>query len=166
MAIHRKCFFSFHYKPDSWRAGEVRNIGVIEGNEPVSDNDWETVTQAGDAAIRSWINSQMYGRSCTIVLIGSQTAGRKWIEYEIKKAWNDGKGLLGIYIHNLKDQHGKQSAKGRNLFNGFKLGQTDLSNIVKAYDPPYKVSTSVYAYIKDNMADWVEEAIEIRNNHL
>jgi hypothetical protein len=39
-----------------------------------------------------------------------------------------------------------------------------LSSIVKAYDPPYSSSTSVYDYIKENLADWVEKAISIRNN--
>ena len=34
----RKVFFSFHYKRDNWRAAQVRNIGVIEGNKTVSDN--------------------------------------------------------------------------------------------------------------------------------
>lgn len=38
-----------------------------------------------------------------VVLIGEDTAKRKWVKYEIKKAWNEGKGVLGIYIHNLKD---------------------------------------------------------------
>ena len=37
----RGTFFSFHYKPDNWRAAQVRNMGVVEGNSPVSDNDWE-----------------------------------------------------------------------------------------------------------------------------
>lgn len=36
----RRVFFSFHYKPDNWRAAQVRNAGVVEGNTPVSDNDW------------------------------------------------------------------------------------------------------------------------------
>ena len=39
----RKVFFSFHYQPDNWRVSQVRNIGVIEGNQPAKDNDWETV---------------------------------------------------------------------------------------------------------------------------
>ena len=116
--VKRLVFFSFHYKPDSWRAAQVRNIGAIEGNAPASDNDWETVTKGGDRAIRDWINNQMHGKSCAVVLIGTQTAGRKWIKYEIEKAWKDGKGLLGIHIHDLKDQNGEQSSKGGNPFVG------------------------------------------------
>lgn len=73
----RKVFFSFHYEADNWRASQVMNAGVVEGNQPVSDNDWETITRGGDAAIQRWIDSQLDGKSCCVVLIGSATAGRK-----------------------------------------------------------------------------------------
>ena len=162
----RRTFFSFHYKPDNWRAGQVRNMGVVEGNEPVSDNDWGEVTEGGEDAIKEWIDDQMKGRSCVIVLIGNKTAGRKWIKYEIEKAWNDGKGLLGIYIHGLKNQDGEQSSKGKNPFEAFTVGEKEnLSNIVKAYDPPYKTSRYVYDHIAENIADWTEEAISIREDY-
>src|SRR5438552_3191062 len=108
----RRVFYSFHYDADSSRASQVRNIGLVEGNRPASDNDWESIKKGGDAAIKRWIDSQLDGRSCTIVLIGANTAGRKWINYEIETSWNTGKGLLGIYVHYLKDLAGKQSAKG------------------------------------------------------
>lgn len=161
----RRVFFSFHYKPDNWRASQVRNAGVVEGNQPVSDNDWETITGGGDAAIQEWIDDQLKGKSCAVVLIGSATAGRKWIKYEIKKAWNDGKGVVGIYVHNLKDASENQSTKGRNPFEDFTLKGTSkkLSDVVKDYDPPYTKSTSVYDYIKSNIDGWVEEAISMRN---
>jgi hypothetical protein len=142
-------------------------MGVIEGNTPVSDNEWESITRGGNEAIEKWINSQIQGKSCTIVLIGTNTAGRKWIKYEIGKSWNDGKGLLGIYIHNLKDKDENQSAKGQNPFDDFTMDRDGrkLSSIVKAYDPPYLTSTYVYDHIKDNLANWVEEAISIRDNY-
>jgi hypothetical protein len=40
-----------------------------------------------------------------------------------------------------------------------------LSAIVKAYNPPYSDSKLVYGHINDNIAKWIEEAIEIRNNY-
>lgn len=160
----RRAFYSFHYEPDNWRASQVRNMGVIDGDKPASDNEWETITRGGDAAIQKWIDSQLDGKSVAIVLIGAGTAGRKWINYEIKKAWNDKKGLLGIHIHNLKDNDGNQASKGGDLFFGFTVGGKKLSDIVKTYDPPYYTSNSVYGYIKDNLAGWIETAIEIRAN--
>ncbi|MEJ5316219.1 MAG: TIR domain-containing protein [Tenuifilum sp.] len=163
----RRVFYSFHYKPDNWRASQVRNIGKVEGNKPASDNDWETVTKGGDKAIQKWIDDQLNGRSCTIVLIGENTAGRKWIKYEIEKSWNDGKGLLGIYIHNLKNSAGEQSNKGKNPFDDFTMQRDNkkLSSIVKTYDPPYTTSKNVYDYISEHIEDWIETAIQIRNDY-
>lgn len=161
----RRVFYSFYYKEDSWRAAQVRNMGVVEGNRPVSDNDWEEITGGGEEAIKRWINEQLEGKSCTIVLIGSNTAGRKWINYEIKKSWNDGKGVLGIYIHNLEDKDENHSIKGKNPFDKFTINGKPLSSIVRAYDPPYYDSKKVYDYIKNNLIDWVEEAILIRNEY-
>jgi hypothetical protein len=162
----RRVFYSFHYKPDNWRASQVRNMGVIEGDAPVSDNDWESITKAGDAAIERWIDGQLEGKSCSIVLIGTNTADRKWIDYEILKTWNTRKGLLGIYIHNLKDREQRQSSRGTNPFWGFTVGtqKANMSDVVKAYDPPYTDSSDVYRYIKNDLESWVEDAIQIRNN--
>ena len=163
----RRVFFSFHYEADNWRTSQVRNIGMVDGNRPVTDNKWEEIKRGGAKAIQDWIDGQLTGKSCTIVLIGAKTAGRKWIEYEIEKSWNDGKGVLGIYIHNLLDSDGEKSTKGRNPFTDFtiKRDSKKLSSIVKAYDPPYSKSTSVYNHISTNIADWVEEAISIRDNY-
>ncbi|MEP0828712.1 MAG: TIR domain-containing protein [bacterium] len=163
----RRAFYSFHYAADNWRASQVRNMGIIEGNVPVSDNDWETIKKGGDTAIQNWIDNQLTGKSCTIVLIGEHTAGRKWIKYEIEKSWNEEKGILGIYIHNLKNKDGYQCTMGRNPFDDFTMNRNNrrLSSIVKAYNPPYSTSTMVYNYIRTNIAEWVEEAIYIRNNY-
>jgi hypothetical protein len=162
----RHVFYSFHYIPDNWRAGQIRNIGVIEGNKPVSDNDWETITKGGDDKIKEWISQQQDGKSCTIVLIGENTAGRKWITYEIVKSWNDGKGVLGIHIHNLLDRYQNQANIGSNPFTHVTLGDgKNLSTVVHAYNPPYSSSKDVYAYIANNIESWVEEAINIRSNY-
>ena len=160
----RRAFYSFHYKPDSWRAATVRNIGAIEGNKPATDNDWEAVKKGGDPAIKRWIAKQMYGRSCAVVLVGTNTAGRKWIDYEIVKAWDDDMGVVGIHIHGLKDSEGKISAKGANPFAGITYGNTGkkLSSIVKCYNPAGSNSQERYDWIKKHLANAVEEAIGIR----
>ena len=165
--MSRKVFYSFHFAPDSWRASQVRNVGIVEGNQPVSDNDWKDVKEGGNEAIQKWIDNQLYGRSCTIVLIGKDTAGRKWIKYEIEKSWNDGKGVVGVYIHNLKNANGEQTSMGNNPFDDFTMKRDNkkLSSIVKAYNPPYSDSADVYDYIKSNLESWVEEAISIRENY-
>lgn len=164
----RKVFFSFHYKPDNWRASQVRQMGAVEGNQAISDNDWETVTGGGDAKIKEWIDGQLSGKSCAVVLIGANTAGRKWINYEITSAWNASKGVVGIYVHHLLNSDKEQASKGANPFDSVTFGtdtpKKKLSTIVKAYDPPFTTSTNAYNHIKDNIESWVEEAITIRNS--
>lgn len=163
----RKCFYSFHYKPDSQRAAQVRQIGAIEGNKPASDNDWETITRGGDAAIKNWIASQMKGKSCTVVLVGSNTADRKWINHEIVKSWDEGMGVVGIYIHGLKNLDGKISSKGQNPFDYITFGDTNkkLSSVVKCYNPAGTNSKERYAWISKHLSNAVEEAIKIRNEN-
>lgn len=160
----RKVFFSFHYQQDAWRASQVRNIGVVEGNASATDNKWEEVKRGGDAAIRHWIDEQLTGRSCIIVLVGAETADRHWVRYEIEKSWNDGnKGVLGIRIHQLLDHNQQSTIAGSNPFDRFTLkNRNKLSASVKLYDPPYTSSADVYAYISQNIWRWIEAAIASR----
>lgn len=160
----RQIFYSFHFKNDVMRVQQVRNMGVIEGNEPTSPNKWEELKRKGDTSIKKWINDNMQYRSCVIVLIGSETASRKWVKYEIEKAWNDGKGVVGIYIHNLKCPNNGVSPKGRNPFEDFTLkdGKVQLSSVVPCHDPKLY---DTYNDIKANIDNWIEEAIQIRNNY-
>ena len=112
----RQVFYSFHFQNDVMRVQQVRNIGVIEGNTPVSVNDWEEVKRKGKASIEKWIDDNMRYRSCIVVLVGSETANREWVQYEILKAWKDGKGVVAIHIHNLKCPRNGYAQKGENPF--------------------------------------------------
>ncbi len=168
MSIKRQVFYSFCFKDDVRRVAQIRNIGSIEDNKPVSENDWETVQRGGEAAIKKWIDDNMKNRSCVIVLIGKDTANRKWVKYEIEKAWNEGKGLFGIYIHNIKDpllcKEGMSGfcSQGKNPFEEFHFKKTGkkLSDVVKCYNPK---AWDAYNDISNNIEKWVEEAIKIRN---
>lgn len=163
----RNCFYSFYYIPDNWRAATVRSIGSIEGNAPTSDNNWESIKKVGEAAIKKWIADQMKGKSCIVVLVGTNTAGRKWIIHEIIKGWDDRKGVVGIHVHGLKDKDGKFSTKGSNPFDSIAYGNSGkkLSSIVKCYNPQGSNSKERYDWITKYLANAVEEAITIRNNH-
>lgn len=160
----RKVFLSFHYDNDNWRVQTVKNIGAVEGQTLLTSNQWEDVKAGGEEAIRKWIDENMSGKSCNIVLIGSQTAGRKWVEYEFKKAWSDGKGVLGIHIHKLLDSNQKSSTKGRNPFSGFTInnGKTRFDTVVPVYDPAGANSNAAYSTISNNIEGWIENAIAVR----
>ncbi|HOI19244.1 MAG TPA: TIR domain-containing protein [Candidatus Woesearchaeota archaeon] len=163
----RQVFYSFHYKPDCWRVSQVRNIGTIEGNKPAPDNDWETIVNAGESEIKRWIKEQMKGRSCTVVLVGKDTAGRKWINHEIIESWNAGMGVVGIYIHGLKNQEGYITEQGKNPFDSITFSNTGnkLSSVVKCYNPAGSNSKERYDWISKYISDAIEEAIGIRNKN-
>ena len=158
----RQVFYSFCFEDDVMRVQEIRNIGALEDNKPVSVNDWETVKKGGDKAIEKWIDDNMKYKSCVIVLLGKRTAQRPWVKYEIKKAWADGKGLLGIHINNIKDPKTGTCEKGENPFLQFKFeGKDGKTKSIPCITP---LSSDAYNDIRKNMEKWVEEAIINRNN--
>jgi len=144
------------------RVQQIRNIGALEDNKPVSVNEWEQVRKNGPTAIEKWIDDNMKYRSCVVVLVGEDTANRPWVKHEIKKAWKDGKGLIGIYIHNIKCPRNGTSRQGKNPFEQFTINGNTLSSIVTCYNPS---SYDAYNDIKNNLERLVEEAISIRNNY-
>lgn len=151
----RKVFYSFHFDNDNWRAGQVRNIGTVEGEKPVSGNRWEDIKSKNDVVIKAWIDDNLKDKSCLIVLIGEKTSERKWVKFEIKRAWELGKAVCGVYIHKLEDVFGEQSAKGIN----------PLPNYLPVFESDYMSSQYVYDDIKNNIANLVERAIVIRNKY-
>ena len=99
MATKRQVFYSFHYENDVFRVQLIRNIGVVEGNPPVSANEWEVVKKKGDSAIEKWIDDKMKLRSCIIILVGEQTIFRPTKHYNtniymrLSKVWPYCRGI-------------------------------------------------------------------------
>lgn len=126
-----------------------------KGSVTIPDSEWQGIAARGGGAIRRWINKQMKRKACVIVLIGSTTAGRPWVNYEIMKGWRDRKEVFGIYIHNLRDSARARSPMGANPFDDFTLGGRRMSDIVCAYNPPFEDSELVYTYIQKHLSSWV-----------
>ncbi len=145
----RKVFFSFHYGRDISRANVVRNSWLTKDKGTAGFIDaslWEEAKAKGDASIKKLIDDQMIGTTVTAVLIGSETAQRTYVKYEIAKSLERGNGLLGIYIHNIKDLNGNVAAKG--------------ANPLAAGYPTYDwVIGNGYA----NLGTWVEAAYKAAN---
>jgi Thoeris protein ThsB, TIR-like domain len=159
----RKVFYSFYYKEDASRIQQVVNMGAVEGQPLLSGQKWEEVERGGDAAIQRWIADQMKGKTCLVVLVGTNTSKRRWVEYEIKKAWGDKLGVVGIRIHGLKDLATQRtSASGANPFAKYNVAGKPFDSIVKLYDPPGADSKALYASINNNIEKLAEEAIRVR----
>jgi hypothetical protein len=148
-------FFSFHYKADSHRVARIKQIGAVTGQPVLRSNDWENVKRGGDDAIKRYIADGMKGKRCLVVLVGAKTSGRRWVKYEIDKAWTDRLGVVAVHIHNMEDLNGTKTTKGTDPFLG--RAATD-----KMYDPPYTTSANVFAHIAENLPAWVDQAIGAR----
>ncbi|MBU3157795.1 TIR domain-containing protein [Clostridium estertheticum] len=163
----RQVFFSFEYLKDNWRAGQVRSMGKVDSSSTCSDNDWEEVKEKSDKAIKEWIDAQLKMRSCLVVLVGATTSGRKWIDYEINKAYELGKGIVGINIYNLKNKDGKQTTKGSNPFYNILIGSNNerLSKYVTCYESIHTSSQYVYDDINGNMEQLIQDAIDNKDSY-
>jgi hypothetical protein len=141
----RQVFFSFHYDRDIWRVNQVRKANAFKrGDDEAVFFDhslWEETKKKGDAALQKLIDDGLKGASVTAVLIGAQTAQRRWVKYEIEKSEVERMGLLGVYIHRIEDQQGTTDNKGAN---------------------PLKSNYATYDWVGDggydNFASWVEKA--------
>lgn len=154
----RKAFFSFHYKNDVWRANQVRNSWVTKDRESagfVDKAEFEKVEKEGADAIKRWIDKQLEGTSVTVVLIGTETSNRDYVKYELEQSWKKGNGILGIYIHNCKDQESKTCKNGDNHFGPIFTSPNDE----KKY---FYERFTTYDWVNDdgynNLGSWIEKA--------
>ena len=155
----RKVYFSFHYDRDIRRVVQIRNSWVVRAEketQPFLDKaEWESIMRSGRQTIEKWIENQIDGTSVTVVLIGSETYDREWVRHEIKRSYELTKGILGIYIHNVKDPQYGTDTKGKNPLDYWTVEQNGrkvpFSSLYKTYD---WVNDDGYT----NLAAWVEAA--------
>jgi hypothetical protein len=133
---------------------------VTQGRESAGFDDatdWEEVKKQSEEEVKNWIDDQLHGTSVTAILIGNETAGRKYINYEIEKSVERGNGIVGIKIHRLKDKEDGRDFQGSNPLKDFVIESEDgvkkLSDVFETYD--WKRDDG-----RENIGDWVEEAKE------
>ena len=150
----KRVFFSFHYERDIWRASQIRNSWVTKPDRESAGYwdaaKWEEVKKKGDPAIRKWIEDNLKGTTVTVVLIGAETSGRKWVRYEVKKSHEKGNNIFGVHIHKLKNQNGETDWAGDLNF-GLIDGEHTFSELFHIYD---WVDDNGY----ENFANWVEQS--------
>lgn len=152
----RNVFYSFHFNNDVFRVQMIRQMGVLAGDEPVSANTWEEIKRT-DKGVEEWINKNLDRKTCLIVLIGSETAERKWVKHEIKRAWERDIPIVGVYIHNLKCARTGYGTKGSNPFSAFTFKRKDGTTYTpKVFNPD---TSNAYKDIEENLSQWIEDAI-------
>src|SRR5690349_3952411 len=96
-----------------WRTGQVRYSQLVKKESETSSfvdaAEFEKIKRRGPNAIERWIDGQLEGTSTTIALIGYGTADRPYVQYEIRKSYERGNALVGIWLDNIEDQNGQIS---------------------------------------------------------
>ena len=109
----RRVFFSFHYDNDINRSMTVRNSWVTQGKEIagfIDKAEFERVKRQGARAVHNWIDKQLEGTSVTVVLIGAETLNRPFVQYEICQSLQRNNGVIGVYIHGIRDMVTRQTS--------------------------------------------------------
>lgn len=152
-------YYSFHYERDNWRVQQVMKMGQLEGQPLLNSQSWEAVRRRGDKAIEQWIDEQMKYKSAVVVLVGAETDTRTWVRFEIAKAWDERRPLVGVRIHGMADWRGGTDRVGGNPFLKVGLqGGGTVADYVPLYEPRGITSSDTYALIKANLKTWVASA--------
>jgi len=100
----RRTFFSFHYKPDVQRAQIVKNSWITREREDAGFFDssaFEKAERTNDDTLKTFLVNAMHGSSVVCVLVGKETADRRWVRYEIQRGIWDERGVLAVRIHTI-----------------------------------------------------------------
>ena len=135
----RFVFFSFAYDDvKNFKVNVVRNSWLLKNKEEtfIDGSIWEKFKTKGDAYLKNLIEEGLKNTSVTNILIGENTANRRWVNYEIVKSFERGNGIFGIYINRIKGRTGL-TARGLNPLDrlgfevsndGIKIRFYELSN--------------------------------------
>jgi antiphage defense system Thoeris ThsB-like protein len=103
----RRTFFSFHYRPDVHRAWNVRNSWVTKPDREdagfFDSSVFESKERTNDEALKRFLAEGLQGTAVTAVLYGAETATRRWVHFELLKSFVEGKRILSVDIHSIKN---------------------------------------------------------------
>jgi len=110
-------FFSFHYSYDFDRINVIieRWLAFLNTSTTpfIAQDQIAAMMEEGLPAIHGWVDEEIAKADAVVVLIGGNTFGRYFIEYEIQQALLQQKPIYGIYIHQVADQTGRIDTKSK-----------------------------------------------------
>jgi hypothetical protein len=114
----RRVFFSFHYQRDVQRAQVVQQSWVTQPDRETAgffnNSVFESKQRTSDDALKSFLNEGLKNSSVNSVLVGNQTAWRRWVRYELLRSFLDGRGIIAISIHSIANLQKQTDSPGTN----------------------------------------------------
>lgn len=98
----RKVFVSYHHANDQAYYDAFSNA-FHETYDVITDNSLERRVDSEDVdyVMRRIRENYITGSSCTVVLVGRDTWGRKYVDWEIKATLEKQHGLIGVQLPTL-----------------------------------------------------------------
>ncbi|WP_117052920.1 TIR domain-containing protein, partial [Klebsiella pneumoniae] len=124
--IKRKVFLSYHHDADQYYYDEFSRKFHDE-YEAVTDNSLDRRVDSDDIdyVMRRIREYYIAGTSCSIVLVGNESWGRKYIDWEIKSTLDKQHGLIGVQLPTLlSNSYGQVTVPARlsdNIDSGYAL---------------------------------------------
>lgn len=106
MAQSKNIFISHFHKDDAQvqqLKKRLNDIGCSVRNFSIDSSKHKDGRKPSDAVVQRLLDIRI--KSCTtfICLLGTDTYTRPWVNYEIRKAYQEGKQVVGVYTHGNKD---------------------------------------------------------------
>lgn len=79
----------FHYENDIFRVNQVRDCNVVVSADVAGffdHSEYEDAKRRGDAAVKAMILDHLRHTTVTVVLIGTETAYRPYVQFEIEES--------------------------------------------------------------------------------
>lgn len=99
----RKVFVSYSHRLDQGASDDFRSFFADQRDVFIDKSIRDDIGELGNETIKARLRSLIRDASVTVVLIGQDTGGRSWVDWEIynslrKGFQNERNGLLGINI--------------------------------------------------------------------
>jgi hypothetical protein len=127
--IRRSIFISYHHK------GDQGYYNLLSSNfhdrlNLITDNSLERQIDSSDTdyIMRRIREHHLHGSSCTVVLCGADTWGRKYVDWEILASLNQGMGLVGVWLPTLPSGQNGGTHKPRRLQDNIDSGYAEWIN--------------------------------------
>ena len=139
----RKIFVSYSHRLDQDAANTFRKFFSNERDVFIDKSIRDDIGENADETIKGRLRHLIANSTVTVVLIGSQTGGRWWIDWEIynslrKSRGNERNGLLGILIphksHWIPDRLNANVPKMGHIIKWPSNYRTLANEIEKAYN--------------------------------
>lgn len=100
MSNHQNIFISHFGKDDAHvqtLKQRLKDSGYEVRNFSIDSSKHKDGRKPSDAVVKRLLDIRIKTSSTLICLIGPETHSRKWVNYEIRKAHQEGKKIVGIY---------------------------------------------------------------------